>query len=591
MTRHEEYPFYPHTDQNTRPPQRIVVWDIETKQDGKELVPFLVGVRWGETPQEATIFEGSDCMAQFVTWAFENNTKDTIFFAHNGGGFDHAFLINELVSKNPGIFMVKPVMVGSSAIIVMTRKRGGSDKGPMFVDSIRTLNMSLKTIGQKLGGAQKLDFDVTTTPTDDPRWKEYLNLDTLVLYQAMLKTQRALLDLGGTMKTTAGSSSIELLRKKYLKKEIYPNVAHTEFYRSCYVGGRVELFDLRRRTNVKLYDINSLYPYACTKPLPVQLEAITEGWDEAITEPDMMGFVECLVSVPDHVTIGPLPVRRGDQLIFPIGTFRGSWSSADLKNLFLCGGKVLQTVRTHRFKTYPFARKMMEDLYAARLDIERPEMGLAAKLLMNSLYGKFAQKDEKNDLLFNPTLDDMDPSKEWTCHNPGEPIERWESCYSERQMHCLPFIAAHVTAIARSIHYPYLFASQDPVYCDTDCLAQSDAMDTSTDLGKMKLEVEYEWFEAILPKLYHGKATTGKMVDKAKGFGGWAKEKYEHGIVEHLKLGGSVTVKAPAKLRTIMKSGSLQPFEQVTQKRIHATYQKRIVNPDGTTKPIKLWES
>jgi len=107
----------------------------------------------------------------------------------------------------------------------------------------------------------------------------------------------------------------------------------------------------------------------------------------------------------------------------------------------------------------------------------------------------------------------------------------------------------------------------------------------------MKLEAHYKWFEAILPKLYHGITVDDKPIEKAKGFGGWNKEKFEGGIVTHLDRGGIVNVKGPAKLRTLLKGDSMEPREVTTPKQIRSTYTKRIVNEDGTTKPIKLWES
>ena len=87
------------------------------------------------------------------------------------------------------------------------------------------------------------------------------------------------------------------------------------------------------------------------------------------------------------------------------------------------------------------------------------------------------------------------------------------------------------------------------------------------------------------------------LVEHAKGFGGWAKEKFEDGVVSHLEAGGSVRVRGPMKLRSLMKSGDLTPREKRGKdgdlgqsKRLQANVGKRIVNDDGTTRPFKIVE-
>lgn len=577
---------------------RIVVWDIET--DPTTFDPFLVGVRWGESPVDWVQFTGPGCMSDLLEWLLTDADmgEDTLYFAHNGGGFDHLFLIYEMVERQPRRFKVRPVLSGGSAILVMVDDKH-TNRSFMLVDSLRLLNMSLKKIGEAMGGARKQDFDIHT-PKDDPRWLEYNNVDTLVLYQAITKVQSALNTLGGQMKVTAASSAMDLFRRKYLEHDIWPNTTMQEHYRQYYYGGRVEIFDMRRRNDVKLYDVNSLYPHACTFPLPVKLESKddTAGllyrhddveWLDGQHASGVSWFLEALVEVPDTVFAGPLPHRTKEgKLIFPVGRFWGKWNSYDIRNLLLCGGRIVKVVKAHRWRNEPIARQMMMDLYAQRVNKDRPEMGLAAKLLMNSWYGKTGQKTEREMLMFGPEEEDTQ-SGEWECLD----FERdfWKHIEVKNEPHIMPQIAAQVTAIARSIHYPYLLRSNDPIYCDTDCIVQSDNMATSLALGVMKLEEGFDWFQAYLPKLYHGKSSkTGEIKNRAKGFGGWNKEVYEQGIVGHLASGGVVKVKGPAKLKTLLTGESMKPRERKLDKQIRSCYDKRVVLSDGRTKPIKLSE-
>lgn len=576
---------------------RIVVWDIETTIDGMD--PFICGVRWGAGENDFRQFTGKRCMSRFLDWLLEDTKKgeDTFYFAHNGGGFDHLFLIYEMVERQPGRFKVCPVLSGSSAILVMVEDKETSRKF-MLVDSLRLLNMSLKKIGKAMGGEQKQEFDIHTDPSD-PRWLEYNNQDTVVLWDAISKLQSALNSLGGQMRVTAASSSMDLFRRVYLKRRL-PKIPDRieSLVRRAYFGGRVERFDTRRRFDVKLYDINSLYPYSCTFPLPTEyLERIERPDPRKITlerlerehSHGFSYFVKCFVEVPDTLKAGPLPVRRDKPkgLFYPTGRFGGLWNSYDLLNLYRAGGHVVYLDWMLQFACEPIAQQMMQDLYNQRLNKDRPEMGLAAKLLMNSWYGKTGQRSERDLMFFSPSPEDME-NGEWVCEDPETDL--WTSVTIKHEPHILPHIAAQVTAIARSVHYPYLLASSDPIYCDTDCIVQSEVMTTSPDIGRMKLEESYRWFQSYLPKLYHGQTEGGEIKSKAKGFGGWNKEEYEGGVVSHLVSGGSVRVRGPAKLRTLQAGKSLKPREKVLDKSIRSSYDKRIVLPDGTTKPIKLTE-
>ncbi len=448
-----------------------------------------------------------------------------------------------------------------------------------------------------MGVSLKGEMDLNA-PINDPKWKEYNNRDTLVLWEAVSKLQEAVQDLGGQVKATAASTSMDLFRRRYLRREILPHKSLHGFFRQCYVGGRTEVFDYRvRRGPINYYDVNSLYPFACLRPLPVEL---TEKGNRAIEglpsyNPDTEAlFANCLVDVPETCHVPPLPVRSAGKLVFPVGRFWGHWSSGDLRNLDLAGGRVVRTSRWYRFKCEPIAREMMTELYAQRKS-DRPEMQVAAKGLMNSFYGKFGQKPEQEMLVFYPEAGDMDEGS-WEALDDDETT--WKGTKEKDYIHILPQIAAHVTAIARSIHYPYLLQCRDLIYCDTDSIVTTDTLPKGDGLGEMKLEHEgIEWFEAIAPKMYSMRLADASLVEHAKGFGGWAKEKYESGVVAHLKTGGSVRVRGPMKLRGLLNSGDTTPREKRGKdgdlghaKKLQKQIGKRIVNDDGTTRPFKLME-
>lgn len=582
------------TDVQTR---RIVAWDIETTPT--DMKPFLVGIRWGRQDCQAIQFEGPDCIAKTIEWFLDDSERydDTSYYAHNGGGFDHQFVIHEAVARQAGRFRVAPIISGGSSILVFVREKATGRTFNLY-DSLRLfIAQSLSTIGRKMGVSLKGDMDLNA-PITDPRWKDYNNRDTLVLWEAVSKLQNAVMDLGGQVKATAASTAMDLFRRRYLRREILPHRSLHAFFRDCYVGGRTEVFDYRRRIGeMNYYDVNSLYPFACLRPLPVELiergSRPTEGLPSYNHETEAL-FANCLVEVPDSVAVPPLPTRSNGKLIFPVGRFWGSWSTPDLENLRLAGGKVVRTSRFYRFRCEPIAREMMTELYAERKS-DRPEMQVAAKGLMNSWYGKFGQRPEHDEMVFFPDDSDM---KEGVWRPDDENENCWLGETSKDEVHILPQIAAHVTSIARSIHYPYLQRCRDLIYCDTDSIVTTDVLPTGDGLGEMKLEHEgIKEFTAIAPKTYRMVLHDSSLVEHAKGFGGWAKEAYEGGVVSHLVRGGSVRVRGPMKLKSLIKSGDLTPREKRSKdgslgqsKKFHTHVSKRIVNDDGTTRPIKLSE-
>lgn len=583
------------TEPQTR---RIVAWDIETTTDA--MIPFLVGIRWGSRDDQSIQFQGSDCIKQTIEWflADSETNPGTCYYAHNGGGFDHQFAIYEMVTKQAGRFRVMPIISGGSSILVFVREKGTQREFAMF-DSLRLfIAQSLSSIGKKMGVALKGEMDLKA-PITDPRWLDYNNRDTLTLWEAVSKLQNAVQDLGGQLCATAASTSMDLFRRRFLKREIDPAKAIHTFIRQTYVGGRTERFDTRvRKGPINYYDVNSLYPFACLRPLPVERtetgNATIEGLPSYNRDNECL-FASCLVEVPETCNVPPLPVRSGGKLIFPVGRFWGKWSTPDLENLLLAGGRVLKTNRWYRFKCEPIAHEMMTELYAQRKS-DRPEMQVAAKGLMNSFYGKFGQKPDRNGCVFFPDPGDTDEG-EW--QSVDEESTTWLGKSTKDYVHILPQIASHVTSLARSIHYPYLLSCRDLIYCDTDSMVTTDTIPNGPELGQMKLEHEgIQEFRAIGPKMYRMTLADGTQVEHAKGFGGWAKEKFEKGIVEHLADGGSVRVRGPMKLKGLIRSGDLRPREKTSKdgslgniKKLQKPIEKRTINHDGTTSPLRIYEA
>ena len=95
--------------------------------------------------------------------------------------------------------------------------------------------------------------------------------------------------------------------------------------RESYCGGIVDVYRPHLNTTGYYYDVNSLYPTAMIRPMPVGLPKLLTV--EQFLEGDFFGFVEATVLAPARSThagyIGLLPIKLQGKLICPGGTFTG----------------------------------------------------------------------------------------------------------------------------------------------------------------------------------------------------------------------------------------------------------------------------
>jgi hypothetical protein len=140
------------------------------------------------------------------------------------------------------------------------------------------------------------------------------------------------------------------------------------------------------------YDVNSLYPYAMLKPLPVaRLKTITCSTDEFLAK-DLFGFVECYIYISDMEKQPQVPVRYQGSLIYPVGRIAGCYFSEEVKSFIKLGYKV-EILSCHQYsKEYNLFDDYVNHFYALKADPNiSPENRHVVKLMLNGLYGYFAR--------------------------------------------------------------------------------------------------------------------------------------------------------------------------------------------------------
>lgn len=290
-------------------------------------------------------------------------------------------------------------------------------------------------------------------------------------------------------------------------------------------------------TPAYLFDINSHYPAMMLKPMPVgqaiEMEALSEEHIFSNAR-RFTGFVECEVWIPEDCYIPPLPVvaktdhngklveadrtRMGDgKLIFPVGRFSGVWDTAELVLLKKVGGKILSSKRSVWMENEQVFEPFIRQLFKFR-DKTQPDwdvgMDFIAKILMNSAYGKFVMREQREKIVVAPAN-----THNLTAFNFDANI--WKEDVELSPSYIVPQLSAHITSLARArlweIMTDVIAKGGRVYYTDTDSVVCSGVnLDTNAEIGGLKKENTITRATFTLPKLYLVETTEPNKKKKAE---------------------------------------------------------------------------
>jgi hypothetical protein len=89
------------------------------------------------------------------------------------------------------------------------------------------------------------------------------------------------------------------------------------FIRKGYYGGGTDYYK-QHITNAKYYDINSLYPYAMSKPMPFEMIQFHNNMSHIKLE-NFFGFCLAEIYCPKNMLKPMLPYKHKGKTIFPTG--------------------------------------------------------------------------------------------------------------------------------------------------------------------------------------------------------------------------------------------------------------------------------
>jgi hypothetical protein len=412
-----------------------------------------------------------------------------------------------------------------------------------FIDTMNYARMPLKSIG-KILGVEKMswDFNHVKEPTNEDliRFKEYNMKDAEIARRFMEFLAESFFNFGSNVKLTIASTAERIFRNVFLNQVFRQEpIEHMDFIFRGYYGGRVEVFRRGFRSQKsRLYDVNSMYPWAMSEfsfPDPNTSHFVKLGDMNKLMNYE--GFAEVAVRVPKMYRC-PLPYRdKHNKILFPYGALEGVWPIVELRNALKQGCSIIKfkSMLYYTKIVNPF-KEFVKYFYSRRNEYKKIKspMEFVCKIILNSLYGKFAQRYGK--------IDDFLHIKELTdgIDSLGTDFEEMKDGVTfrvSRQRHparfCFPCWSAYITAYAR-LKILNIMDELDADFGDTDSAVTSKFVEESAGLGGLKLEYEFEDMIVVRPKMYGlNHKIKDKQEVKFKGYNRLSVFNEFHGMIKN----------------------------------------------------------
>ena len=400
-----------------------------------------------------------------------------------------------------------------------------------FICSTNYYKMSLAMIGDSLG-VEKLDMP---SSDDTDAMLVYCRRDVEIVRMAYFSLFIFTNELAGvTPGITAAMAANRVYRAGYYNKgRKVQGTRHLEYInnaeREAYHGGRTDVFykGVPVSETVYKYDVNSLYPYCMLGQIPVRyIQRGRPEWVYSYVEQsgdgstgDIICLADVTLNIPpesDYGFLGLEGIKRdtGD-LIFPVGRFR-CWAWQPILEIAVQQGYIENIHNVFLYDAENIFDTYVTDLYNRRLEYRKAgnkAYDTLTKLMMNSLYGKFAQRENQRWQLVDPSSDEYsvmffpDGIERFEAEFEGVEREYWRANETELYSYTLDSvpplarasvcsIAGYITARGRAILWKALKEVLDvggTLYmCDTDSIVSDCPIPSSfisdVAMGYFKLE-------------------------------------------------------------------------------------------------------
>lgn len=424
--------------------------DIETIKVNTKLIPYLIcgynGYKYinsytNNNMDQVELF--NNFMNKLFTFIPEHS-HNLIVYAHNFSTFDGLFLLKHLLAFGK----VEPLYFNGKLISVklIINLDDYKDKTIIFKDSMLLLPNSLKELCNAFNilepkGIFPVKLNNINYSSEFPSFKyfkdltlqeylllfnkyknkiwnfkneatKYCRLDCKSLHEVLVKFNELIFNefqINAHKSLTLPALSMTIYKTHYMPKNMIYQLHGTveKNIRKSYTGGAVDSYiphnkignfiESNEYETIYHYDANALYPSVMTNNLmPIGKPISFKGNIKQI-EPDAFGFFYCNITSPNYLE-HPIIQRRiktneGMRTISRLGSWSAWICSAEIDNAIKYGYQ-FEILRGYQFETADIFSEYLYRLYNLRLQYSKgTPMNLIAKLLMNSLYGKFGMKD------------------------------------------------------------------------------------------------------------------------------------------------------------------------------------------------------
>lgn len=553
--------------------EKILTLDLETKNINGKLVPICMSFYDGEKPQ-SFIFKNHESWSEDMFNAFKENIlirkyDNYKIILHNFSNFDGIFMMDTLSRLGKIKPLTRDGKILQIKVYFNTFDKDGKEskkgRSVTFYDSYLLLPSSLDSLSKSFNIQNKKTFFPFTFIDDNnldycgevPDYKyftknvsledyknytkNFINVpwdlskelaiycenDTIALHQIISKFSEEIYNLFQidiSKYPTLPSIAFGIYRSKHLPEDTVPIILGKDYdlIKNAYYGGITDVYKpVSEGKKIYSYDVNSLYPASMIEyPMPIGHPRYFNG-DPYLIEKDPFGFFEVKVTAP-NIQVPFLPTKKkisdsGIRTICPIGTWTGWYFSEEIKNAQKHGYsfEILQG--------YLFEKQIIFDSYITKLYEMKKNSNPSdpkyyiAKLLMNSLYGRFGM-DPTNEVTLVVSHEESEKiisSKDCIDITPllgsGNLILKYETLPeddSELTNVSVP-ISAAISAYSRikMSHFLVKYANH-MYYIDTDGIKLDCEIDPSeiheNALGYMKQEDTFIDAIFALPKVYGG---------------------------------------------------------------------------------------
>ena len=514
--------------------KRLIGFDIETH--GKTNTFYMGGLYFPDGTYKS-FYSKEAFIREFLKKKYYTNT----YMVATNLGFDLTGLFYGLKEWNSLDIIMSGGRMISGSLLAKNRQR------LTFIDSFNHAPFSVAQMGDMLK-LPKLKSPVAlgkipSSLLERTELEVYNKRDCEVTQKFTERLQQGYKQAGGKIKLTIASTSLEIFRRKYLRKVLYKERVVLGFdpkyliYES-YFGGRTEAFqrgsifskqDCKKKgipfEKYRMYDINSLYPSVMINEYPDPNFPRYQKTGKISIIEKYEGITRVKMFCPP-MKYPLLPMRIDNKLIFATGIINGMYTHVEIRKALSLGYRLDHIGETLYYKkTFLPFKEFIIDMYNKRKELKAKgdPNEIVYKLIMNSAYGKFGAKHLSETIFFNKEfLDDEginavrnNPNVIMKDDNNGMIINNKECDES----YVFPIFASYTTAYARIKLHDYLVMS-NAIYSDTDCVITKELIPESKELGAMKLEHDILEACIVKPKMYYLKALVNgeeKEILKLKG--------------------------------------------------------------------------